>query len=273
MATQARHQEGLAEYMWITENTPQSPMAPMRCVDIQYRDIEFDGPSTSAEAAQRQRQATLPPVLPSPPPSALPSPPPPALPANTKTLREMLSTKDRIVRICFDDVFTNSTTSYSREKDMMVGCDFNRKHKATEPHQNVVAFAARTLFTPFNIVLNAYPRTSDTGGLENLLEENIKAAEDMGLNVKAIVCDRYPENRIILRDKFDSGAYQRKRADGTISSLYSLHDYPHFITSILDEYRRYWVYADLERTVGAALKLLAVSEQYSGREFEGGNSK
>uniref|UniRef100_A0A1A9ZHJ7 tRNA-guanine(15) transglycosylase-like domain-containing protein n=1 Tax=Glossina pallidipes TaxID=7398 RepID=A0A1A9ZHJ7_GLOPL len=39
-------EEGLAEYMWITEDTPQSPMAPMRCVDIQYRNIESDGPST-----------------------------------------------------------------------------------------------------------------------------------------------------------------------------------------------------------------------------------
>uniref|UniRef100_A0A1B0A8L4 Uncharacterized protein n=1 Tax=Glossina pallidipes TaxID=7398 RepID=A0A1B0A8L4_GLOPL len=35
-------EEGLAEYMWIAENTPQSPMTPMRCVEIQYRDIEFD---------------------------------------------------------------------------------------------------------------------------------------------------------------------------------------------------------------------------------------
>uniref|UniRef100_A0A1B0FDK7 Transposable element P transposase-like RNase H domain-containing protein n=1 Tax=Glossina morsitans morsitans TaxID=37546 RepID=A0A1B0FDK7_GLOMM len=163
--------------MWITD-------------EIQYRDIESDGPSTSAEAAQRQLQAHLPPALPSPQQA----------PANTKTLREMLSMEDRIVQISFEDVFTNSKTSHSREEDMVLGCGFNKNRTRTESHQKVLVlvFAARSLLTPFNIVLNAYLRTNDTSGLANLLEENVKAAEDMGLTVKAIVCGRGPENRLIL---------------------------------------------------------------------------
>lgn len=57
-------------------------------------------------------------------------------------------------------------------------------------HRSARVFAARSLLTPFNVVLNSYPCTSNNLDMRPLLEENMKAAEEIGLDVRAVVRER-----------------------------------------------------------------------------------
>uniref|UniRef100_A0A1B0BWP4 Uncharacterized protein n=1 Tax=Glossina palpalis gambiensis TaxID=67801 RepID=A0A1B0BWP4_9MUSC len=72
-----------------------------------------------------------------------------------------LTEKDRVVQIHFDEVYTNRATVYLRADDTLRGCDYSNQRKTkTIEHQIVLVFAARSLLTPFNVVLSSYPRTT-----------------------------------------------------------------------------------------------------------------
>uniref|UniRef100_A0A1B0BTP1 Uncharacterized protein n=1 Tax=Glossina palpalis gambiensis TaxID=67801 RepID=A0A1B0BTP1_9MUSC len=61
----------------------------------------------------------------------------------------------------FDEVYTNKTSVYSRAEDVLRGCDYSNKSETkTMEHGTVLVFAARSLLTAFNILLNSYPCTS-----------------------------------------------------------------------------------------------------------------
>uniref|UniRef100_A0A1B0BH01 Uncharacterized protein n=1 Tax=Glossina palpalis gambiensis TaxID=67801 RepID=A0A1B0BH01_9MUSC len=90
-------------------------------------------------------------------------------PMSAQSKFDQLSEKDKIVQIHFDEVYTNHATV-------------------------VLVFAARSLLTCFNIVLNSYPRIIAQKNMEWALEENVKATEELELDVRAIVCDRNAAN-------------------------------------------------------------------------------
>uniref|UniRef100_A0A1B0B843 Transposable element P transposase-like RNase H domain-containing protein n=1 Tax=Glossina palpalis gambiensis TaxID=67801 RepID=A0A1B0B843_9MUSC len=120
--------------------------------------------------------------------------------AKTLCHRELadLSRKNKIVQIHFDEVYTNHATVYSRADDELRGCDYtDQKKKKTREHHSVLVFAASSLLTPFNIVLNGYPRMKAQKNMEWALEENIKTPEELGLDVRADVCDRNGANLAI----------------------------------------------------------------------------
>uniref|UniRef100_A0A1B0A5M4 Uncharacterized protein n=1 Tax=Glossina pallidipes TaxID=7398 RepID=A0A1B0A5M4_GLOPL len=128
---------GHSECMYIAGDSPPSPV---RSIETQLElylqameDEEYDGPSTSAQAAQRKS-------LQQSRPQSLPQSLPQQAPANAETIRDVLAIHDRIVQISFDGVYTNSKTSYSREEDVLRGCGYNKAGTGTEPHRKVLIF-------------------------------------------------------------------------------------------------------------------------------------
>uniref|UniRef100_A0A1A9ZV25 TIR domain-containing protein n=1 Tax=Glossina pallidipes TaxID=7398 RepID=A0A1A9ZV25_GLOPL len=110
-----------------------------------------------------------------------------------KALKEVvskLSTHDKIVQMI-----------YSRAEDKMRGCGLSPKEQVAE-YISVLIFAACSLLIPYNILLSATPITShkgDPGEVENVL----KLANEIGLDVRAVLCDRSLSNkgRIKLEDE------------------------------------------------------------------------
>uniref|UniRef100_A0A1A9UMD3 Transposable element P transposase-like RNase H domain-containing protein n=1 Tax=Glossina austeni TaxID=7395 RepID=A0A1A9UMD3_GLOAU len=180
-------------------------------------DAGNGGPTTSAEAAQRLKARRLQPfdadeaadrVVP-----------------NIQRLREVvskLSAHDKVVNLHFDEVFTDQTTVHCRSEDKLNGCDYvlGRKVLTTKEHPTVLVCGVRSLLTPFNMVLSAYPMTNMTNsiGCGHLIEENIKYTVAIGLEVKALVSDRSPQNRRVARER---AGYEIERADGTNSVSYA----------------------------------------------------
>uniref|UniRef100_A0A1B0BLG9 Uncharacterized protein n=1 Tax=Glossina palpalis gambiensis TaxID=67801 RepID=A0A1B0BLG9_9MUSC len=207
MSNTPSFEKSLGECMQVFDKDCQGPSTSAPSVEerMQMIDEDFDGQSTSAQAAQIRenrwprteslfRQTT----------------PNTEGDCGEEVLRDVLTIHDRIVQVHFANVFTNLKTIYSRKEDVLRGC----------------AFAARSLLTSFNILLNAYPCTSYTSGSEVPLDVNLQAAEDIGLYVKAVVCDRSSVNKRILGGKFTSGVDRRKRADGSTHLIRLLYDYP-----------------------------------------------
>ncbi|KAL9919083.1 uncharacterized protein ACN427_001398 [Glossina fuscipes fuscipes] len=142
-----------------------------------------------------------------------------------KKVMEKLTSHDKIVQIHFDVLPTDGTTVYSRAEDRLIGCGYSDSSAATtERHQTVVVFGVQSLLTAFNMLLSCYPLTSNTEGMEKRLEDNLKLAEEIGLVVKAVVCDLWPIKKEALK-KFTDGIYLRRREDGSIQKIRFIHDH------------------------------------------------
>uniref|UniRef100_A0A1A9ZNL1 Uncharacterized protein n=1 Tax=Glossina pallidipes TaxID=7398 RepID=A0A1A9ZNL1_GLOPL len=91
--------------------------------------------------------------------------------------------------------------------------------------RKIICFGVRSILTPFNMLLAAIPdisiRYQDSAKLFDTL---LDAAEEIGQNVKAVVCGRSPVNRAFLGN-FVNGVYNKTRKDGTkykIAVIYML---------------------------------------------------
>ncbi|KAL9892977.1 uncharacterized protein ACN2A1_008284 isoform 1-T1 [Glossina fuscipes fuscipes] len=155
-----------------------------------------------------------------------------------EALREVvgrLSPHDKVVQLHFDEVYTSGKMRYSRTEDVLYGCGYNNSGKitTTEEYHTVLFFAVRSLLTSFNILISATAITA-YNGVPHELDRCLGIVEEAGLEVKAVVCDRSSANLHTL-GKFRNATYKRKRADGTIYTIYYLSDYVHLICSI------YWL--------------------------------
>uniref|UniRef100_A0A1B0BL65 Transposable element P transposase-like RNase H domain-containing protein n=1 Tax=Glossina palpalis gambiensis TaxID=67801 RepID=A0A1B0BL65_9MUSC len=155
-----------------------------------------------------------------------------------EALREVvgrLSPHDKVVQVHFDEVYTSGKMRYSRKEDLLYGCGYNNSGKitTTEEYHTVLFFAVRSLLTSFNILISAIALTAYHGAPDEL-DRCLDIVEEAGLEVKAVVCDRSNPNLHTLA-KFRNGIYKRKRADGTIFTIYYLVDYIHLMYSF------YWL--------------------------------
>lgn len=75
-------------------------------------------------------------------------------------------------------------------------------------------------------------------------EENFQFAEEIGLDVKAVACDRTKNNKVAVR-KFVNGIYDRRRADGSIHCIFLLYDYPHILESFISKFKQASGYKEL----------------------------
>lgn len=77
--------------------------------------------------------------------------------ADDEALKEVISKlnpHDKIVQISFDEVFTSKRMIYSRTEDKLLGRGLLPKEEVSE-YIAVPLFGARSLLTPFNILLSA----------------------------------------------------------------------------------------------------------------------
>ncbi|KAL9889040.1 uncharacterized protein ACN427_008463 [Glossina fuscipes fuscipes] len=160
------------------------------------------------------------------------------LTVDIEALREVvgrLSPHDKVVQLHFDEVHTSGKMRYSRTEDVLYGCGYNNSGKitTTEEYHTVLFFAVRSLLTSFNILISATAITA-YNGVPHELDRCLGIVEEAGLEVKAVVCDRSSANLHTL-GKFRNGTYKRKRADGTIYTIYYLVDYIHLMYSF------YWL--------------------------------
>uniref|UniRef100_A0A1B0BQL2 Transposable element P transposase-like RNase H domain-containing protein n=1 Tax=Glossina palpalis gambiensis TaxID=67801 RepID=A0A1B0BQL2_9MUSC len=149
---------------------------------------------------------------------------------DVEALREVvgrLSPHDKVVQLHFDEVQTSGKMRYSRTEDVLYGCGYNNSGKitTTEEYHTVLFFAVRSLLTSFNILISAIAITTYHGAPDEL-DRCLGIVEEAGLEVKAVVCDRSHANLHTLI-KFNNGTYKRKRADGSIYTIYCLVDYVH----------------------------------------------
>ncbi|KAL9890097.1 uncharacterized protein ACN427_009184 [Glossina fuscipes fuscipes] len=154
---------------------------------------------------------------------------------NIEALREVvgrLSPHDKVVQLHFDEVYTNGNMRYSRTEDILYGCGYNKTQKitTTEEYHTVLLFGVRSLLTSFNMLISATAITAYNGAPDEL-ERCLGIAEEAGLEVKAVVCDVSSANLQTVV-KFNKGIYERKRADGTVHTIYHLVDYIHLMYSI-----------------------------------------
>uniref|UniRef100_A0A1B0BNL4 Transposable element P transposase-like RNase H domain-containing protein n=1 Tax=Glossina palpalis gambiensis TaxID=67801 RepID=A0A1B0BNL4_9MUSC len=140
-----------------------------------------------------------------------------------------LTPHDKIVQLHFNEVYTGLRSAYTRSEDKLYGRGYflNQELAETEEYRTVLVFGVRSILTAFNMLLSAYPIIRHKGNPE-LLEENLRIAEEIGLEVKAVVCDRSGQNRKAIRI-FASGEFKRQRADGSKYVVVHMYDYIHIL--------------------------------------------
>uniref|UniRef100_A0A1B0BUB7 Uncharacterized protein n=1 Tax=Glossina palpalis gambiensis TaxID=67801 RepID=A0A1B0BUB7_9MUSC len=115
-----------------------------------------------------------------------------------------LTARDRIVHVCCDEVFTNQKTVYSRAEDCLHGCSYADEQ---------------------------YSRTSlHLPQIERTRNEIFELAEDIGLDVRAFVCDRGRASAQTSK-RFRKGVYNRKGRDGSMYKIRLLFDYSHIVNA------------------------------------------
>uniref|UniRef100_A0A1B0B5B9 Uncharacterized protein n=1 Tax=Glossina palpalis gambiensis TaxID=67801 RepID=A0A1B0B5B9_9MUSC len=142
---------------------------------------------------------------------------------NIEALREVvgrLSPHDKAVQVHFDEVYTNGKMRYSRTEDILY------------EYRSVLFFGIRSLLTTFKVLISATAMAAYNGAPDEL-DSCLNIAEEAGLEVKAVVCDRTSAN-LRTMTKFNNGRYQRKRADGTVYTTHHLFDYIHLVHGVHD---------------------------------------
>uniref|UniRef100_A0A1A9ZW21 Uncharacterized protein n=1 Tax=Glossina pallidipes TaxID=7398 RepID=A0A1A9ZW21_GLOPL len=201
--------------------------------DIEYLDIDLDiynqWPSTSAAAAkllqqQRQhqlepeeehqdqaRQETVPEVEP------------------LRALVNELDPLDKVVTLAFDELFTNNETTCLPAEDRLYGCVYDANGWAVL-FATVLIFWARSIFTSFNMLLSTHNLGQTSGGAQELFEDWMNLGEVIKLQLKPVICDRSPTNRVSLRG-FRNGIYMKRREGGCPYKVRRIFDYAHLVDS------------------------------------------
>uniref|UniRef100_A0A1B0C022 Uncharacterized protein n=1 Tax=Glossina palpalis gambiensis TaxID=67801 RepID=A0A1B0C022_9MUSC len=175
-----------------------------------------EGSSKSAAAARRRKDRRLEPVV---NPKGQEPEKAERMAADVEALREVvrkLTPRDKIAQLHFDKVVTDLTSTYCRTEDRPYGC--------------VLVFQLRSLLTAFSLTLSAYTITRHNGN-PKLLIENIRFAEEIGLDVKAVACDRSAQICKTINNSPNS-IFLRQRADGSNYLIAQMYDYLRLLNAI-----------------------------------------
>uniref|UniRef100_A0A1A9V4C5 MOFRL-associated domain-containing protein n=1 Tax=Glossina austeni TaxID=7395 RepID=A0A1A9V4C5_GLOAU len=72
---------------------------------------------------------------------------------------------------------------------------------------------------------------SKSRGKATFLDENIELAEQIGLHVKAVVCDRATDKEKTLEKFSNNGVYMKNREDGSVYKIRLMYDYIHLASA------------------------------------------
>uniref|UniRef100_A0A1B0C2L1 Uncharacterized protein n=1 Tax=Glossina palpalis gambiensis TaxID=67801 RepID=A0A1B0C2L1_9MUSC len=215
----------------LSVKSPDRRRYNFRC---RYNRMYDEGPSTSAEAARREKMRRLAPAA-----DQNGSGQEVQEADNTANVEAQtqnsaagvivrLSPYDKVVQLHFDEAYTNGKMRYSRTEDVLYGCG-NNNIKKLQQRKSTTHYSSSLLLTCFSILISAIAITAYHGAPDEL-DRCLGIVEEAGLEVKAVVCDRSNAN-LHTMIKFNNGTYKRKRADGTVYTIYHLVDYIHAMHS------------------------------------------
>uniref|UniRef100_A0A1B0AD68 Transposable element P transposase-like RNase H domain-containing protein n=1 Tax=Glossina pallidipes TaxID=7398 RepID=A0A1B0AD68_GLOPL len=173
-------------------------------LDIDYEDVAYLDIEQEHLEQEQVRQETVPDV------EAL------------RALVSGLDPLDKVVTLAFDELFTSQETTYLAAEDRLYGCGYDDNGRAT-PFATVLIFWVRSIFTPFNMLLSIHNFVQNRGGAQDLLEDRINLVEMIGLDLKAVICDRSATNCISLRG-FRNGIYYMPEDNIGMKMMTSIRD-------------------------------------------------
>lgn len=88
----------------------------------------------------------------------------------------------------------------------------------------------------FEVLLSSRPITRYYAD-KDLLDSNINMAEEIGLHVKGVLCDRKSQNCATLQ-KFINGIYTKRRPDRSVYKIVLMYDYVHILESHYKKLKR-----------------------------------
>ena len=108
--------------------------------------------------------------------------------------------KSQICAIVFDEIAIRRDLTYNSAVDIIDGLEDTGFIRSNCIGKQVCVFMLRGPFSNWKCILNYFvSKTNITGeDLKKVLLENLKIAEKLNLNVKAVICDQGPNNRKCL---------------------------------------------------------------------------
>uniref|UniRef100_A0A1A9V1Q5 Transposable element P transposase-like RNase H domain-containing protein n=1 Tax=Glossina austeni TaxID=7395 RepID=A0A1A9V1Q5_GLOAU len=143
---------------------------------------------------------------------------------------------DKVVTLAFDELFTNQEITYLAAEDRLYVCGYDNNGRAA-PFATVLIFRVRSIFTPFNMLLSTHNLVQNRGGAQDLLEDRIDLVEMIGLDLKAVTCDRSATNRLSLH-AFRNGIYTKRKEGGCPYKVRRIFDYAHLVDSHYQRIKR-----------------------------------
>uniref|UniRef100_A0A1B0BFC9 Uncharacterized protein n=1 Tax=Glossina palpalis gambiensis TaxID=67801 RepID=A0A1B0BFC9_9MUSC len=126
--------------------------------------------------------------------------------SDIEALKEVVRKLTPHVKIMhFEEVYTNKATVDNQAEDRILGCALTPKGRNTMEYVSILIFDARSLLPVFNIMQRAEPK-ADHKGDANQLEANLELAEEIGLDVRAVICDKLLGNKETTK-KIANGVY------------------------------------------------------------------
>uniref|UniRef100_A0A1A9V388 Transposable element P transposase-like RNase H domain-containing protein n=1 Tax=Glossina austeni TaxID=7395 RepID=A0A1A9V388_GLOAU len=147
---------------------------------------------------------------------------------------------DKVVTLAFDELFTNQETTYLAAEDRLYGCGYDNNGRAA-PFATVLIFWVRSIFTQFNMLLSTHNFVQNCGGAQDLLEDRINLVEMIGLDLKAVICDRSGTNRISLRG-FRNDIYMKRKKGECPYKVRRIFDYAHLVDTHYQKIRKDPIY-------------------------------
>uniref|UniRef100_A0A1A9UYJ0 Uncharacterized protein n=1 Tax=Glossina austeni TaxID=7395 RepID=A0A1A9UYJ0_GLOAU len=125
------------------------------------------------------------------------------------------------VFISFNEIHPNQETTYIAAENKLYGCGYGENGQAA-PFSRVLIFGVRSALTAFHMLLSTH-NYIHYGGDKKLLEDRIRLVQEIWLDLKAVICDRAPANRVTLQG-FNNGVYRRRTEEGRLYKVRQIYD-------------------------------------------------
>ncbi|XP_028897912.2 uncharacterized protein LOC105214929 [Zeugodacus cucurbitae] len=168
---------------------------------------------------------------------------------NLEKIVRNMKREERICQIIFDEVSIKKDLTYNKVRDVIDGfVDNGEGHRESVIGNKCCFFMVKGLVSKWKYIVSYYVAKEGVKSvqLEKLLKNNIDACENIGLNIKSVVCDQGGQNmklKGLLGATSDQPYFFYKE-----KKIYFMFDYCHLIKCIRNMFLKY----DLETSDGIA---------------------
>jgi hypothetical protein len=157
---------------------------------------------------------------------------------------QMMSVNDRLSALCIDEMAIKTALEYDSRRDVVDGFEDFGETRTEKTASEALVFMVKGLCRkwkqPLCYFLSAGATTSDR--MRDLVLEVISRLSAAGLTVKIVVCDQGANNRALFTKLGVSVDKPFIDVNGT--KTYFMHDPPHLLKSIRNNFRKYNVQFD-----------------------------